>query len=601
VQREQARVLVFFAVVLGAGLAAQYAGLAERADRALLDAEFRLLRERRPQPVEKDVVLVGIDETTFQVLREPFALWHPHLGRFLQAMALAKPSVVGLDIVLPDRSYHFLIPDYDQPLVRGLAELRGEARVPIALAQSLDERGNLRAIFPPYLAAAGNDALGSVAVCRDPDLAIRRFDETSCDESGPQPTLAGRMAQHLGVKQEWRGLINYAIGDPVGYLPLQQVLQWIEQGQSSRLAETFRGRPVLVGVILPFSDRYPLPAELAAFEPKSRMLPGVLVHVQALRSMLQRGFVQPLPAWLVLLASAAAMLAWFGRSGWAKAALLALGALGVFGAALLLLWQGSYLPAAGIVLCALYAALARLTYDAALQGRERRFLTGAFSSYVSPQFLKEILAGRIQPGLAGVRRRICVMFCDIHGFTSRAEKMAPEQVISLLNRYFTAATAAIYKRGGTTNKFLGDGVMALFGAPQPLECPEKNALEAAQDILSALRELDRELAAEGIEPLKIGIGLHAGEVVLGHVGGRLHREYSAIGEVVNLASRLEAMTRELDYPVVCSAAVADAVGRAGDLRDLGERAPRGHPALRVFGWNPPVLAAQAQMKPAEHR
>ena len=572
--REKARFLAAFALVLGAGLAAQYGGLAERADRALLDAEFRQLRE-------------------------PFALWHPHLGRFLQAMAIAKPSVLGLDIALPDRSYHFLLPNYDQPLVQGLAELRGGAQVPIVLAQSLDERGNLRAIFPPYLAVAGKDAPGSVALCRDPDQVIRRFDETSCDYSGPQPTLAGRVAQHLGIKQEWRGLINYAIGDPVEYVPLQQVLQWISLGQSARLADTFRGRPVLVGVILPFSDRHPLPVELAAFEPKTRLLPGVLVHVQALRSMLQGGFVRPLPAWLVLLASAAALLAWFGRSGWLKAVLLALGAAAVLGVGLWLLWRGWYLPSAGIMLCAAFAGLARLAYDAALEARQRRFLSGAFSSYVSPRFLREILAGRIDAGLAGTRRRICVMFCDVHGFTSRAEKMPPEQVISMLNQHFAAATAAIYKHGGTTNKFLGDGVMALFGAPQPLDCPEKNALEAAQDMLSALRDLNGRLEAAGMAPLKAGIGLHSGEVVLGYVGGRLHREYAAIGEVVNLASRLEGMTRELEYPVLCSAAVADAVGHAGDLRDLGERAPRGHPALRIFGWNPPVLAAaEAQMKPA---
>jgi adenylate cyclase len=594
-----ARFLAAFALVLGAGLAAQYGGLAERAERRLLDAEFRLLRERAPRPAEKDVVLVGIDESTFQALREPFALWHPHLGRFLQAMAIAKPSVLGLDIVLPERSYDFLVPNYDQPLLQGLAELRGEAHVPIALAQSLDERGNLRAVFPPYLAAAGTDASGSVALCRDPDLVVRRFDEASCDESGPQATLAGRMARHLGVEREWHGLIDYAIGDAVEYLPLQQVLQWAELGERERLAETFGGRPVLVGMVLPFAEREALPVELAAFEPKTRVLPAVLVHVQALRSMLQQGLVRALPVWLVLLLSAAALTTWFGRSRWLKATLVILGAFLVLGASLALLWRGSHLPAAGIVLCALSAALLRLAYDAAHRARELRFLSGAFSSYVSPQFLREILAGRIEAGLAGTRRRVCVMFCDIHGFTKRAEKMPPEQVIALLSRYFSGAAAAIYNRGGTTNKLLGDGIMALFGAPQPLGCPEKNALEAAQDLLCALRELNLKLAAEGVAPLRVGIGLHSGEVVLGHVGGRLRQEYTAIGEVVNLAPRLGRMTREIDYPVLCSVAVADAVGRAGNLHDLGERVPRGHPALRVFGWNPPVLTgAEGEMKAA---
>jgi adenylate cyclase len=271
----------------------------------------------------------------------------------------------------------------------------------------------------------------------------------------------------------------------------------------------------------------------------------------------------------------------------------------VLGAGLWLLWKGSYLPSAGIALCALFAALARLAYDAAHEARERRFLSGAFSSYVNPKFLKDILAGRVQTGLAGTRRRVCVMFCDVHDFTPRVAGLAPEQVISLLNRHFTSATAAIYKHGGSTNKLLGDGLMALFGAPQPLECPEKNALEAAQDILSALRALNAELEAAGQAPLKVGIGLDAGEVVLGQVGGPLHSEYAAIGETVKLASRLEGMTRELNYPIMCSAAVADAVGRAGNLRDLGERAPRGYKPLRIFGWNPPLLsAAEVEMKPA---
>src|SRR5439155_1738719 len=93
------------------------------------------------------------------------------------------------------------------------------------------------------------------------------------------------------------------------------------------------------------------------------------------------------------------------------------------------------------------------------------------------------MAGIPRIGGCAARRRVCVMFCDVHDFTPRVAGLAPEQVISLLNRHFTSATAAIYKHGGSTNKLLGDGLMALFGAPQPLECPEKNALEAAQDIL----------------------------------------------------------------------------------------------------------------------
>jgi adenylate cyclase len=589
--------LLFLAALAGA-LAALHWRLFEAADLKLLDLEFRVLREREPQPIKRDIVLVGIDEATFQVLREPFALWHPHLGRFLKAMALARPSALGLDIVLPDRSYHFLIPHYDQPLLEGLAALRGVT--PIVLAQSLDEHGNQRQLFPPFVSLVGKDALGSVAVCSDPDMVIRRFDEKRCGEIDSQATFAGRMARHLGVEQAWSGYINYAIGDPINYVPFQQVLEWIDQGDDVQLASTFRGRPVLLGVVLPYTDRHPLPVPIAAFEPANELLPGVLIHVQALRSMLQRGLVQPLPPFALVILELLAFAFWFGRSGLLKSTLLAAALAAVLGGSLLMLWKGIYVPGVSLAVLAVAAFAARIVYETLQQMQERRFLRNTFGSYVSPQILKEILSGRLKPGLGGSRERICVMFSDIRGFTSRAEMLPPEEVIALLNRYFAAITDAIYKHGGTTNKFLGDGLLAFFGAPQALENPEKCALEAAQDMLAGLCLLNLRLEAEGKPPIKAGIGLHSGEVVLGHVGGVSHHEYTAIGDVVNIASRLEALTKEVGYPVVCSAQVADAVGRSGNIQDLGERALRGHTAIRVFGWQPPLLADAGELaaKPA---
>jgi adenylate cyclase len=581
---ERLRAAVAFLVLLAAAAGAVHWRVFEAADHALLDAGFRLLRERYPQAVARDVVLVGADENTFRELREPFALWHPHLGRFLKAMAAAKPSVVGLDIVLPDKSYDFLIAGYDRPLLEGLAALRGGT--PIVLAQSLDEHGNQRQLYPPFLALAGKDALGSVAVCRDADLVVRRFD--ACGEPGGQATLAGRMAARLGIEQGWSGYMDYAAGDAITYLPFHEVLGWIERGEDARLASTFAAKPVLLGVVLPFSDRHPLPVPLAAFEPESFVLPGVLIHVQALRSMMHRGFVQPVPAAAFWLLAAAALAFWFGSGGIAKALLAVCAVLAALAGAVLVLWKGSYVPGATLALLVLGAYAARTVYDARGQIRERRFLREAFGSYVSPQILKEILRGRLRPGVAGKRERICVMFCDIRGFTARAERLAPEEVIGLLNDYFSAVTAAIYKHGGTTNKFLGDGLLALFGAPQSLPNAQKSALEAAQDMLSALEHVNEELAVRGQPPLEAGIGLHCGEVVLGHVGGQSHQEYTAIGDVINIASRLEALTKELPYPVVCSAEVADAVGRSGGLEDLGLKPLRGHAPQHVFGWQPSV-------------
>ena len=377
---ERARIAAGFLVALVCGTTLQHFQFADWADRALIDTEFRFSRWQFPQPVENDVVVVGIDEASFEILREPFTLWHPHLGAFLRAMAVSEPLVVGLDIVLPDRSFHFLIPRYDQPLLQGLAELKAHA--PIVLAQSIDEKGNPRPIFSPYLSVIGTDALGSAAICRDKDQIIRRFDEKLCGQPDTYVSLAGKMAQFLGVKQEWAGLINYELGAPINYIPFQQVLDWFKSKNIEALSHAFRGKPVLLGVVLPFADRYPLPVALAAFEPDNYVLPAVIIHAQVLRSMLHGGLIRTAPESKVLLVSALALLAWFGTSSWWKAAGFALGALVMLGASLLMLWKGFFFPAAGIISLALLALLARAAYDAALQIREKRFLRGDRKSVV---------------------------------------------------------------------------------------------------------------------------------------------------------------------------------------------------------------------------
>jgi adenylate cyclase len=586
------RILIGFAAVLLAALAIMHWRAFDWAERELLDAEFVYLRAHHSQAVGKDIVLIGIDEAALAAQPEPFALWHPHLGRLLKGLARAKPAAVGLDIVLPARSFDFLIPQYDQPLLEGLAALRKIA--PVVLAQTLDDRGNQRLIFQAYLSIAGSN-VGPVIVCRDPDQVVRRYDERECGFGESDTSFDGRMAQSLGIpKESWQGFINYSIGDAITYIPANKVFEWIENNNEAGLSEAFRGKPVMLGMIQPFTDRYRLPVALAAFEPNTQLLPAVLIQVQALRSMLGPGLVAPLRNDLALVFAAVAALFWFGAGGWRKALIFALTAAALLAlATALLLWENLRFPAASLSGVSLLALAARFTHDALLKSRERRLLREAFSSFVSLRVLKEILRGRIRPALGGTRHRVCVMFCNIRGFTLRAERMSPEAVIQLLNDYFSAAVSAVLKHEGTTNKVSGDGMLAFFGAPQQLANPEKNALEASQDVLENLARVNEQLTARGQEPLTIGIGLHSGEVVLGQVGAAPHREYTAIGDVVNVASRLEQATTELGYPVVCSAGVADAVGRSSGLEDLGERSLRGHAALQVFGWRPRLLSERA--------
>lgn len=584
---QKSKIIAGLAVSLLAGIALQFFQVTSAFDHKLLDRQFEFLREHYPQPVKNDVVIVGIDENTFKAFREPFALWHPHLGRFFRAMAAAKPSVVGLDIVLPERSYHFLIPQYDQSLLQGLAALKAQS--PIVLGQTMDDNGQFRPVFTPYVSVSGGDSLASVMVCMDDDGIARRFEENLCAENTHATTLAGKMASHLNLRQEWRGLVDFSVGEAFNYVPFLKVLEWHEQGNAAQLEKVFGGKPVLLGAILPFSDRLVLPVALAAWEPHNHRVPGVLLHGQILRSMQNHGLIGEAPRMVAILLAGMAALFWLGRGGVVKTGVFAAFVIGALAFSVMQLWQSRYLPVGGILLSGAFAFSARFAYEAVVQMRERRLLRGTFGSYVSPQILQEIMSGNIKPGLGGARKRVCVLFADIRNFTARSENMEPEELIALLNGHFTEMTAAIHKHGGTVDKFIGDGVMAFFGAPQALDCPEKNALEAAQEMLVRLQRFNRKLQEKDLEPVRIGIGLHIGEVIIGHVGSESRNEYTAIGDVVNAASRLEELTKTLGYPVICSGAVAEAVGYAGGMADLGEQGIKGHSALRVFGWNPPVL------------
>lgn len=573
-------------IILLASIAAGFSWL-DRADHVLLDTQFRLLRQLAPVEMKNDVVVVGMDEATFKQLREPFALWHPHLGKFLQAMALAKPAVLGLDVILPDRSFQFINPSYDQALLRGLLALKA-SQVPIVLGQSLDDNGQPRQIFAPYRAVAGEAALASVMVCMDSDGVVRWAGSRACERVEDVATLSGAMAEHLGVKATQYGLIDYSIGKEMGYVPFTQVLEWLENADLKKLHDTFGNRPVLLGVTVQFDDRLRMPVPLAAWEPGNKNVPGVLVHAQNLRTLIAHGLIQEASRGTVLLVCSLAALCWFGRTTRLKLMLVACLIVVTYVMATWLLSSGYFLPVASVVITAALAVAARTAWDGWEHAHEKRTLQASFGSYVSPQIMKHIVSGEIKPGLGGERRKVCVLFSDVRDFTTRSEGMPPEALIQLLNRYFSQMTLAIHNHDGTLDKFIGDGIMAFFGAPQQLDDPVRHALAAAREMMQRLHELNTQLALEGVAPIKIGIGLHYGEAVIGHVGSETRHEYTAIGDVVNLAARLEGLSKEAGYPIVCSVAVADKAGGI-ELQEIGMRAIKGRSSERVFGWNPSVV------------
>jgi adenylate cyclase len=187
---------------------------------------------------------------------------------------------------------------------------------------------------------------------------------------------------------------------------------------------------------------------------------------------------------------------------------------------------------------------------------ERNRISRTFGEYVSPVVMEKLMT--LKPDLRSEKRKVCVMFLDIRNFTAFAEQRTPEEVVEYLESLFEFMIEIVNHHNGVINKFLGDGFMAVFGAPLSDGEDCVNALAAAQEIIGRVRE---EVAAGNILPTRVGIGLHSGEAVTGSIGSHLRREYTVIGDVVNLASRIEQLNKRFDSELLISEMVWDEIGQ----------------------------------------
>jgi len=553
-------------------------------EQRMLDLGFRIRRAWVPAPAP-DVVLVGVDEETERRFPEPFSLWHRHFSAVFSGLAQGGVRGVGVDFALPARSHDSLLPGGDAELVRGVLLLRAQA--PVVLGLTVDGSFQSRPVFPPFLAAAGPGGSGMVLAPVERDGRLRRFVLSAGPDGDQVPTLAGVLAQRLGRTPQ-EGWVDFSYGPPFRYVPFHEVASWQRAGNQAALRAAFGDRVVLIGSVLPREDRHPMAVDLAGWEADYGEAPGLVFHAQVLRCLLGRGLIQQVPAgWSWALALGMAGMSWLlGRRLLSGVAGLGLAWVMLAAVFLVALGLGWFLPPLAPAGTGLLALAGRTGWSAILQARERRLLQEAFSGHVSPAILREILEGRLTPSRAGRRVPVALLFSDIRGFTTLSEALAPEEVIALLNRYFTRMAEVVHAEGGTVDKFMGDGLMAFFGAPEGLPEPSRAAFQAARAMFAALAALNQELAAEGRAPLAIGVGLHFGEVAVGYVGSAARHQYTAIGDAVNLASRVEGLTKEAGFPLLCTGALAERIGNEADLVPLGEHPIRGRGPVVLFGWRP---------------
>jgi adenylate cyclase len=273
-----------------------------------------------------------------------------------------------------------------------------------------------------------------------------------------------------------------------------------------------------------------------------------------------------------------------------RSALLAAGATLIASVLLALACQLAF--DAGIVVGFVYPALAGVLAASAtfiLHGLrvafDRELTRDTFARFVPESVVSEVLAQADGARLGGVRREATVLFSDLRGFTTFAEQLEPDETIAILNRYLTVMSDAILEHCGTLVSYMGDGIMAVFGAPIQQADHADRALAAARTMLARLAGFNDCLRAEGHgEGFKMGIGLNSGEVMSGNVGSERRLEYTAIGDTTNTASRLEGMTKGTPYQLYLSESTYSSLSELpADLVRVGELEVRGR-AGRVTVW-----------------
>jgi adenylate cyclase len=599
-------------------------GLLTTLENRALDLLFQLRDARRPaergRALAEPITIVEVDERSIRASQVRLQKWpRDWYARLVERARDGGAKAVGLDIYLSEKGGDYAEedaegapPDKDRDADRALAEAIYDTEN-IVLVQKL-EAGGVQAIVPHPMFAEGATAVGFADFPFDGDQAIRSAQLVVTPPGGePQMSFAAALAQlYAGETLEPEGERGVRLG-PRGF-PLRNdhTLQIDFRGRApsyarvsaadilfnadARLPEDiFRDRVVIIGAtnndapdlfLTPFYE----PLALArlfdpSLAPVPARMPGVEVHANAVATLLfGRALARPAYGWQV--AFVAAALALVALSVFALRALL--GFALVAGVALALLavsaWafeaRGLILPLAsawvGVGALAPLGLLLRQARERVLREEkeaERAQIMDIFSRCVSQEVAEELWQKRDRVELGGEARVVTVVFTDIRNFTTLTEAAASsKEVVTWLNDYFSRMHEVVCQHGGHINKFIGDGLMIVFGAPVDRGAREeaRAAVECGLRMLEEVENLNREWEGTGRPHLAIGVGVHTGEATCGVVGAPGRLEYTIIGDTVNLAARLESTTKEAGVTLLVSHATAERLGPEYETGALGD-------------------------------